>query len=1374
MDNLNKEKILVLVVVCGLMMSLLVPQTQALSYPINQSANPATGSQLMVTTTRKIMVDNSDTSTLEELAKNNANLLADYGAFSLWRVSDKQAGQVQSRATVAIPTDLDSLQLRNGTLNTALLPSNSNAATKLAPRDSSSYQLWMVQFIGPLKNEWLDKLRNISIELVSYLPNNAYVVWLNGPQLTALQNLATSDSTIQWIGAYDPAYRLSPTLQHVPANTNVKVTVQFYHTAVVQASIAQLKSSGLRVFSQPAHILNFDNISLEIPATQLNDIASWPDVFNVEPWFAFHKLDETQDQIIAGKVITSSGTIVPNTPGTSYLNWLNSKGFPTNASSYPIIDVIDYGIDNGSANTAHVDFHNLGISTTNSSRVVFNNNCTTDTKSNDTSGHGTLMAGIIGGFNNKTTSPYQDANGYNLGLGVSPYGQIGGTKIFNSSFDLDETSCGGNDRGVIAAAYTAGANITNNSYGANVDPLNDYDTAAQTFDALTRDASSNGTNHQILHIFAAGNGGPNPTTIASPGTAKNVLTVGATESVRDNGVTDGCGNSIAGNPDNIAAFSAHGPTLDGRIKPDILAPGIHVQAQASQDPSYNGAANCDLYYPAGQTLYSEYDGTSVATAGVSGAASLAYNYYNRVINVGQNPSPAMLKALLLNSPRYLSNATAGGNLPSPKQGWGAVNLGQLFDNTPYTTNDQTVVFNATGQTYVEKDQVVSITKPVRISLVWTDAPGSPTGGKALVNDLDLKVQVGAQIYKGNVFSGGTSVTGGSFDSLNNVESVFLPVGTSGNFTVTVTAANIAGKADTTLATNNQDFALLVYNDIPSVPSGISKLSVNTGNLQFTAAGQQTLNLVSSASPIKWTSKLEYTTGAGNWLTMNTTQGTALAVSGQPLIFTANPAGLASGVYTAKVSFINDSNGQVDATVLVGLTVKGYSYYLPNLANASDGYTSQILLQNIGNTSANLQMQYYNATGAALGLNSSGCSNLAANSRCAAPNPLAVGAKGAGLISSDQPLAIIVTERTPYGNSAYAVKAGASQELIAPLAINQNGGFRTKLTVFNADASPTTARVTFYDQQGNLLPAATKNLNLAPYTQQTLDQTASDSQLSVGYYGWARISGQSGSKIVAQISEERPDIRFVSLSAAQSITNQKQAAIGAVFNHAFGSFVTGANIVNPNANPVDVNIVYYDYTGRAYPAQIFSVPANAIVPVYHGSDRGQTGLPNAGLPAGFYGSAIVTTTGGGGDVIVAVNVAGSSPTGGPVESGTYAGVALSGEVAGTGSPANIGLPLMANAGSNGFTTGATIFNASAATVSGNITYYASDGTRVGSPQSFSIEAYTSLPLYQGATGVLPAGFYGQAIVTQNGSNYSNALLVTVNALSNDVFFTYSQP
>src|SRR5262249_43626092 len=149
---------------------------------------------------------------------------------------------------------------------------------------------------------------------------------------------------------------------------------------------------------------------------------------------------------------------------------------------------------------------------------------------------------------------------------------------------------------------------------------------------------------------------------------------------------------------------------------------------------------------------------------------------------------------------------------------GRMNLGRAFDGVSRILVDQTTVLANTGDTFTVTGSVVDSTQPFRVTLAWTDAAG-PTTGAPYVNNLDLTVTINGSTFLGNVFSGANSVTGGSADTKNNVESVFLPAGTTGSFTITVRGTNIAGdgvpgNADTT----DQDFALVVYNGTAGTPS----------------------------------------------------------------------------------------------------------------------------------------------------------------------------------------------------------------------------------------------------------------------------------------------------------------------------------------------------------------------------------------------------------------------------------------------------------------------------------------------------------------------------------------------------------------------------
>ena len=107
-----------------------------------------------------------------------------------------------------------------------------------------------------------------------------------------------------------------------------------------------------------------------------------------------------------------------------------------------------------------------------------------------------------------------------------------------------------------------------------------------------------------------------PGTIQSPGTAKNVITVGLSENVRGS-ETDGCGLRAqdADNAQDVVFFSGFGPVQDGRSKPDLVAPGSHMQGLRVPG-SY-----IDQNNPLGvlSDRYFRGSGTSEATAFTSGA-----------------------------------------------------------------------------------------------------------------------------------------------------------------------------------------------------------------------------------------------------------------------------------------------------------------------------------------------------------------------------------------------------------------------------------------------------------------------------------------------------------------------------------------------------------------------------------------------------------------------------------------------------------------------------------------------------------------------------------------------------------------------------------
>ena len=271
----------------------------------------------------------------------------------------------------------------------------------------------------------------------------------------------------------------------------------------------------------------------------------------------------------------------------------------------------------------------------------------------------------------------------------------------------------------------------------------------------------------------------------------------------------------------------------------------------------------------------------------------------------------MTKAYLVNSTRYMTGTGAGGTLPSNSQGLGSVNLGTAFDGVARMLRDQLSAdkFTATGQARTNTGLIADAAKPFRVTLAWTDAPGSTTGN-AYNNNLDLAVTVGGNTYKGNVFSGANSATGGTADAKNNLECVFIPAGVTGPFTVTVTAANINSDGVPNEAPSvDQDFALVIYNATAIAGPAIqgtgyaltneSCLTTNgvvdpgeTVTVNFTLQNLGTQDATNVIATLLATGGVTSPSGAQNFGTL-TTNGNLVT---QPFTFTAS--GVCGGTVTA--------------------------------------------------------------------------------------------------------------------------------------------------------------------------------------------------------------------------------------------------------------------------------------------------------------------------------------------------------------------------------------------------------------------------------------------------------------------------------------------
>jgi subtilisin family serine protease len=388
----------------------------------------------------------------------------------------------------------------------------------------------------------------------------------------------------------------------------------------------------------------------------------------------------------------------------------------------------------------------------------------------DDHGHGSHVAGSVAG----------DAGADRVRQGVdgmAPAARLviqDGGFAFDDCADLPGLGCPVRPlEPVLQQAYDQGARLHSNSWGdeENFLPRTRYTERAADVDRFVWE------HPDMTVLFAAGNAGEEgDDSVISPATAKNVIAAGATWRADVN-------------PPCPTEWSSRGHAHDGRIKPDVMAPGAGVISAAS-DFVVGGTQNCE---------YAPMSGTSMATPVTAGHAALVRQYFIDGFYPGGAPSPAdgfvpsaaLVKAVLIASAVDISElgcATAE-PVPSRDQGWGLIQLDRalLFDGdaSRLLLDDEWTAFAGAGDPPHRRDLATDVPGPLKVVLVWTDPPSTSTAAVNLVNDLDLVAEGPDGVFRGNNFADGLSQPGGSADRLNNVEVVWLPGASAGEWRVEV-------------------------------------------------------------------------------------------------------------------------------------------------------------------------------------------------------------------------------------------------------------------------------------------------------------------------------------------------------------------------------------------------------------------------------------------------------------------------------------------------------------------------------------------------------------------------------------------------------------
>lgn len=710
-------------------------------------------------------------------------------------------------------------------------------------QQAGSQKYFVVQFTGPIEDAWKDEVTAEGAEILDYIPDFAFKVRMN----PGIANRVAGKEFVASVTPFQPEFKFGADLKR-DGETNL------YLVRIERGSdFGQARAA---VAQTGAEILGFEEGLMVVAASPsfLDAIAGVDDVASVNN-YVMHELHSASNVPASNE---SAGDIIN-------ADVANARGYD---GSTVIVGVSDTGIGDGTTTGAHPDIP--------SSRVVavYNWPGVTDTCfqsiTNDgavdvDSGHGTHTSGSIlsggePGGQGRGVAPaarlvFQATENWAT---ISNFCQMFGGWPANGYF---LTGLPNDLKTMYQQAYSAGARVHSNSWGAAV--AGDY-----TVDSVNTD-SFVWTNRDMVITFSAGNEGVDANadgvvdndSMGAPATSKNVITVGASENVRpDNWPCDlsltytsydiyqpgqTCSSMggtqqnwlgtagqrwgftaeplysdvTAGNSQQMAPFSSRGPTDDGRIKPDVVAPGTWILSAFSSmyqegygDPvnPQNGAYQWDGWGTPYNSEYKYMGGTSMSNPIAAGGATVVKDYYSKA--KGINASAALVKATLINTAVDLADENNDGAndndfpIPNMHEGWGLINLDAATDGTVAYVDEAATGLSTGG---VTNFTVTPTGGPLKVTLVWTDYPSTDTATVNLVNDLNLTVTSGATTYRGNVFSGGWSTTGGAADNRNNVENVYLQSPGAGPYTVTVTAFNVPN--------GPQKFALVVDGGTISTP-----------------------------------------------------------------------------------------------------------------------------------------------------------------------------------------------------------------------------------------------------------------------------------------------------------------------------------------------------------------------------------------------------------------------------------------------------------------------------------------------------------------------------------------------------------------------------
>jgi len=590
------------------------------------------------------------------------------------RNSQEQAIRLKNRTIVPLKEGFSEMIAFPSTAAKSKLAENERAGKQLGKlkriveaRSERTHALIQLQKIpSPAERK---ELKGAGITLLQYIPEKA---WLVSIDPAAAEQLNTR-SIIRWGDTLTREDRVAPRLakRGVPSwareNDRIRLTVKVFSDASVETLGDKLSSQGVMVLSADDKL---KRLTLEGPENLVDILLGEDDV-------------EYIDHIPPPPMEYNND--VRQNIGAEAL-----QGLPHSLSG----EGVRVGIWDGGPPDIHQDFD---------TRVIV-------VDSSAVSDHATHVAGTVGGSGllsqNKGGTPFQ-------WRGMAPkakfvcYDFNGAAASEHDGALMDHhINLSQNSWGSVVGWYPTGSG-TGIDYG-NRDYFGNYTQREADYDAIVTgiygpkipvcfamgndrdDVNSNTGQADPLHPLGYECVGP-------PATAKNIISVGA---VADD--------------DSMTSFSNWGPTDDGRLKPEIVAPGFAMKSTILNDE------------------YASYSGTSMACPVVSGALALLMERVDALYS-GLELLPSTYKALLAHTAVDLGNAG-----PDYIYGYGRIDV-EAADTVIQNAGFVEAVISGNGETDAYKVTVVPGTSTLKVTLAWDDPPATPLSAVTLVNDLDLKL-----------------------------------------------------------------------------------------------------------------------------------------------------------------------------------------------------------------------------------------------------------------------------------------------------------------------------------------------------------------------------------------------------------------------------------------------------------------------------------------------------------------------------------------------------------------------------------------------------------------------------------------------------------